>query len=278
MTGGAFVSCGTASAWGSQRQERRGQLSGDIAGTLRARRSVRRGPQRWFFDAWSLVYDLPPVQRALYRPPHDAVLTALRDVPHGWVLDVGCGTGQLAARMGRELTGTHVVGCDFSAGMLSQARARDARIPWVQGDAGRLPFRDGAFDTVVSTEAFHWFPDPVGALTEMRRVLRPDGRLLLGLVNPRLAFTGWVVGLLARSLGEPFRWPTRRELRAQLRTAGFHTDSQTRVFRFPGLVLLPGVLTTATVMGDAGRGRALRAGLRSSPRHGPRQRAQGSRP
>jgi SAM-dependent methyltransferase len=210
---------------------------------------MRSGPQRRFFDAWSLVYDLPPVQRAVYRPPHDAVLGALRNVPPGRVLDVGCGTGRLAARVRRELTGTHVVGCDFSAGMLRHARARDARIPWVQGDAGRLPFRDGAFDAVVSTEAFHWFPDPVGALVEMRRVLRPEGRLLLGLVNPRLALTGWVVGLVAGWIGEPFRWPTRRELGAELRTAGFQVDTQTRVFRFPGLVLLPGVLTTATVAG-----------------------------
>jgi SAM-dependent methyltransferase len=239
---------------------------------------MRGGPQRWFFDAWSLVYDLPPVQRAVYRPPHDAVLAALRTVPHDRVLDVGCGTGLLAARMRCELRGTQAIGCDFSVGMLRRARARDAGIPWVQGDAGRLPFRDGAFEVVVSTEAFHWFPDPVGALREMRRVLRPRGHLLLGLVNPRFALTGWAVGLAARWLGEPFRWPTRRELRAELRTAGFRVDTQTRVLRFPGLVLLPAVLTTATVAGGAGRARMPRAGTRGRPPIRDWRRAHGGRP
>jgi SAM-dependent methyltransferase len=239
---------------------------------------MRSGPQRWFFDAWSRVYDLPPVQGAVYRPPHDAVLAALRTAPHARVLDVGCGTGQLAARIRRELTGAHVVGCDFSAGMLRHARARDARIPWVGGDAGRLPFHDGAFDAVVSTEAFHWFPDPVGALREMRRVLRPGGRLLLGVVNPRFAFTGWMAGVVAGWLGEPFRWPTRAELRTELRTAGFDVDAQRRVFRFPGLVLLPGVLTTATVAGAAGRVRVPHAALRARPARQRRRLAQGRRP
>jgi SAM-dependent methyltransferase len=236
---------------------------------------MRSGPQRWFFDAWSLVYDLPPVQRAVYRPPHDAVLAVLRNAPRGRVLDVGCGTGLLAARVRRELAGTRVVGCDFSPGMLRRARGRDARIPWVQGDAGRLPFRDGAFDAIVSTEAFHWFPDPVGALCEMRRVLRPDGRLLLGLVNPRFALTGRLVGLVAGWLGEPFRWPTRRELDAELRTAGFRVDAQTRVLRFPDLILPPAVLTTATAAGDAARERRRREGMRDRPPSRRRRRLQG---
>ena len=234
---------------------------------------VRNGPQRWFFDAWSYVYDLPLVQRAVYRPPHDAVLDALRAVPRARVLDVGCGTGQLAARVRAALPGTSVVGCDFSHGMLRHARARDACVPWVQGDAGDLPFRAGTFDAIVSTEAFHWFPDPAGALAEFRRVLRPRGRLLLALVNPRFAITGHVVGLVAGWLGEPFRWPTRSELCAALRTAGFRVEAQERVFRFPGLVLLPGVLTTATLAREVPHGRTPRRARpgRPTPR---RSRAQ----
>jgi SAM-dependent methyltransferase len=262
-------------AWDSQRQEAR-RYSGGSPAARYPLEGMRSGPQQWFFDAWSLVYDLPPVQRAVYRPPHDAVLAALRTMRHDRVLDVGCGTGLLAARMRCELAGTQVVGCDFSAGMLRRARVRDARIPWVQGDAGCLPFCDGAFDVVVSTEAFHWFPDPVGALREMRRVLSPGGRLLLGLVNPRFALTGWAVGLVAGWLGEPFRWPTRRELWTELRGAGFRVDTHTRVLRFPGLVLLPAVLTSATVADDAGRARMPRARRRPPIRD--RQRAHGGRP
>jgi ubiquinone/menaquinone biosynthesis C-methylase UbiE len=204
------------------------------------------------------------------------VLAALRELPRGRVLDVGCGTGQLATRMRGELPGTCVVGCDFSHGMLRRARARDAHAPWAQGDAGHLPFRDGTFDAIVSTEAFHWFPDPARALAEFRRVLRPEGRLLLALVNPRFALTGRVVGLVARWLGEPFRWPTRSELGTALRRAGFHVDAQVRVFRFPGLLLLPGVLTIATLARDALRGRAPRRARPGRPTRRRRPQAEGA--
>jgi ubiquinone/menaquinone biosynthesis C-methylase UbiE len=208
---------------------------------------MRRGPTPWFFDAWARVYDLPPVQRVVYRPPQDAVVQALRDVPCRAILDVGCGTGQLAARLRREFRGTRIVGCDFSRGMLRAARARDRRTAWVQGDAGRLPFADGAFDALVSTEAFHWFPEPGRALAEFRRVLSPTGRLLLALVNPRLAVTGRLVELGSRILGQPMRWPTRGELRDLLRAAGFQVDRQVPILRLPGALLLPPALTVATI-------------------------------
>jgi ubiquinone/menaquinone biosynthesis C-methylase UbiE len=109
-----------------------------------------RGPRRWFFDGWSLFYDLPWVQRAVYRAPQDAVVARLAATGSARVLDVGCGTGQLAARLRREL-GARVVGCDFSRGMLRAAQARDRVAGWVQGDACRLPFREASFDAVVST-------------------------------------------------------------------------------------------------------------------------------
>jgi ubiquinone/menaquinone biosynthesis C-methylase UbiE len=208
---------------------------------------MRRGPTRRFFDAWAWVYDLPPVQRVVYRPPQDAVLRALRDAPVRAVLDVGCGTGQLAARLRGEFPCAQVVGCDFSRGMLRAARARDGRTAWVQGDAGCLPFADGTFDAVVSTEAFHWFPDPRRALAEFRRVLRPAGRLLLALVNPRFTATGRLAELASGVAGQPMRWPTRGELRRRVQAAGFHVDRQVPIVRLPGALLLPPALTVATV-------------------------------
>jgi ubiquinone/menaquinone biosynthesis C-methylase UbiE len=215
------------------------------------------GPKRWFFDAWSLFYDLPWVQRAVYRPVQDAVVTRLRRGSARAVLDLGCGTGQLAARLRRELPGARVVGCDFSRGMLEHGRARDGGTAWVQGDAGRLPFRRAAFDVVVSTEAFHWFPDQPAALAEIRRVLRPGGRLVLALVNPRFALTGRLMRLASGAIGEPFYWPTAAEMRGRVRAAGFGAVRQARLFRLPGALLFPPVLTVATV--PAGPGAPARA-------------------
>src|SRR3954467_11836624 len=112
------------------------------------------GGRRAFFDVWSRVYDLAPVQAAIYHPVHDAVLGELRTHPARRIVDVGCGTGDLTARLHAELSTDLVTGCDFSAGMLEQAASRTRAVRWLQADATRLPFRDSAFEAVVSTEAF----------------------------------------------------------------------------------------------------------------------------
>jgi ubiquinone/menaquinone biosynthesis C-methylase UbiE len=204
------------------------------------------GPRPWLFDAWSFFYDLPWIQRAVYRAPQDAVLDRLRAARCRTVLDVGCGTGLLAARVRRELPRARVVGCDFSDGMLHRARVRARDAWWVEADAGRLPFPSRTFDAVVSTEAFHWFPDKRAALAEFRRVLRPGGHLLLALVNPRFAAAGRIVHLMSRVIGEPFYWPTAREMRRGVEAAGFRVEEQAPLFRLPGLLLFPPVLTVAT--------------------------------
>jgi len=211
------------------------------------------GPTQWFFDAWSRIYDLPLVQRATYRPVHDAVLQALASSPLSRVLDLGCGTGQLAARVKRERPGVEVVGCDFSAGMLSRASVRRRDVRWIQGDAGRLPFRDGSFDAITSTEAFHWFPDQHAVLAECYRVLEPGGHLLLAMVNTPASIVSNAFYAGSRLVGEPFYWPTRQQIRERVADAGFVVDSQRRIFRLPGF-LLPPVLTRALRPGKAPRG------------------------
>ena len=60
---------------------------GARAPARRTLEDMRRGPQRWFFDVWSLVYDQPLVQRAVHRPPHDTVLAAMRDLTHARARD-----------------------------------------------------------------------------------------------------------------------------------------------------------------------------------------------
>jgi ubiquinone/menaquinone biosynthesis C-methylase UbiE len=208
--------------------------------------SAAPGPHRRFFDAWSLFYDLPAVQRLTYRPVHDAVLRALRASAPRRVLDVGCGTGLLTARIRRGLPDVRVVGCDFSAGMLRHAAARTREVAWARGDAQRLPLRDASFDAVVSTEAFHWFPDQGRALAEFHRVLAPGGRVYLALINTPFTAASELLRVGSRLVGEPFYWPTREQMRRMLENAGFGIESQHRVLRIvPTGLMLPPVLTTA---------------------------------
>jgi ubiquinone/menaquinone biosynthesis C-methylase UbiE len=204
------------------------------------------GAQQWFFDVWSRFYDLPLVQWATYWPVHDAIMAELRRHPGRRILDVGCGTGQLTARIAHELLGAAVTGCDFSHGMLRQATARTRTVRWVRGDAGSLPFRAAAFDAVVSTEAFHWFPDQARAAAELHRVVAPGGIVLVALVNSPAQLVADGLHTASRFIGEPFYWPTADEMRARFEHTGLRVLGQQRIFRLPGGLLLPPVLTKAT--------------------------------
>jgi SAM-dependent methyltransferase len=73
------------------------------------------------------------------------------------------------------------VRCDVSEAMAKAARERTPRMPTLVADEEVLPFQDGSFDLVISNLAFHWVNDLPGMLTQIRRVLRPDGLLLASL-------------------------------------------------------------------------------------------------
>ena len=92
----------------------------------------------------------------------------------GRALDVGCGTGRNLPLYG---AGVRVIGLDPARDALLAARRRAPAVPLVQGDAQALPFRDAAFDTVVSGLVFCSVPDPARGLAEVKRVLRPAGTL-----------------------------------------------------------------------------------------------------
>jgi trans-aconitate methyltransferase len=124
------------------------------------------------FDAVSSRYAR---DSTVQRTAADALLALAPVGPREDVLDVGCGTGALVARV-RALTSGRVVGVDPSAGMLEVAR-RDAP-PGVTLDriaAEELPF-DAQFDLVLSNSALQWFHDVPRALAGFRRALRAGGR------------------------------------------------------------------------------------------------------
>ena len=110
----------------------------------------------------------------------DRLLDAARVAAGARVLDIACGTGVVVSAVARR--GARPTGLDFSAAMLALARAAHPQVRFDESDAEALPFADASFDAVVSNFGVHHFPDPVRALSEAHRVLRPGGRI---------AFTGW---------------------------------------------------------------------------------------
>ena len=206
----------------------------------------RSRTQPLFFDLWSRVYDDPVVQRLFYRPEQDAALRGLARLEPASVLDVGCGTGQLTKRIARRLPDARVMGCDLSQGMLERAARKADRFALVRADAMHLPFADASFEAVVTTEAFHWFPDQATVCREFARVLAPGGRLFASLIN--VPFAG-LSPVMRRDLGiggPSVRWPTRKAMRTLLEDAGFSVDGQRAICRIPPGILFPTVLTRAS--------------------------------
>jgi SAM-dependent methyltransferase len=107
--------------------------------------------------------------------PREHALLALHEGPPDRILDVGCGTGEQAARAASVL-GAAVVGLDQSERMVELTRARG--IEAVVGDVQDLPFADGSFDAVTASWMLYHLPDLDRGLAEIARVLRPGGRLV----------------------------------------------------------------------------------------------------
>lgn len=91
-----------------------------------------------------------------------------------YILDLGCGDGQLTQRVA--LTGAHVLGVDASAEMVAAARERGVEAE--QAAAEKLPFHDATFDAVFSNAALHWVRDQDAMMAQVHRVLKPGCRFV----------------------------------------------------------------------------------------------------
>jgi SAM-dependent methyltransferase len=156
------------------------------------------------FDAMAEDYEvLEPWYQHLYAALHEilrAELAPPRAVGRPRALDAGCGTG-FQARILAEL-GYVTHGVDLSAGLLRRARRAAPGAVLAQGDLVALPYPDDAFDAIAccgSTLSF--VARPAAALTELGRVLRPGGRLLLECEARFSLDLGWA--LLSAVAGDP---------------------------------------------------------------------------
>ena len=95
------------------------------------------------------------------------------------IVDVGCGTGEITARLGALFPQAALTGVDLDEGHLELARARTPRARFEKGDALALPQADAQFDLAVCRHLLQAVPDPQRAVAEMLRVLKPGGRLHL---------------------------------------------------------------------------------------------------
>jgi arsenite methyltransferase len=147
-------------------------------------------------------------------------LEALRVEPGQRVLEVGFGGGATLAVLIQEKGCGYVGGLDASPEMVRSAERRfapriaEGRMAVRQGTAEEIPWPDGEFDRALSVNSLFYWPDPARAVREIRRVLRPDGVLVLGLRDKTAADK---IGI-----GRLGYWsPAEAEIKALLAEAGF---------------------------------------------------------
>ena len=149
-------------------------------------------------------------------------LDGLRFQPRA-ILEVGCADGRQCQALKQRFPGARVVGLDFSPGMLNRARSGRGwwkkRYELIQGDGARLPLADGCMDLVYANLSLSWIPEPERALAELRRVLRPDGLVLVSLFGPD-TLREWRGALGRHSISGIFL-PDVQQLGANLVRAGF---------------------------------------------------------
>ncbi|MGL4339781.1 MAG: bifunctional demethylmenaquinone methyltransferase/2-methoxy-6-polyprenyl-1,4-benzoquinol methylase UbiE [Rhodoglobus sp.] len=168
-----------------------------------------------------------------------ATVRAVAPVAGERVLDIAAGTGTSSVALQRR--GARVVAVDFSPGMVAEGRRRHKKIEFVVADAQSLPFGDNEFDAVTISFGLRNISDPKLALSEMYRVLKPGGRLVVCefskppvaiLREGYWAYLSHVMPAVARGtsshpaaytyLAESIKqWPDQGQLSQWIRAAGF---------------------------------------------------------
>lgn len=136
-----------------------------------------KAESRTYFDKLAARYD-----RHYYgrhgRQQYRRVVAAAKGWKFASVLDVGCGTGGLLAALKRPRV--RLAGADISPRMIAEAKKRlgktaDLRV----ADSEKLPWKAGSFDLVVTTDSLHHWPRPLQAFSEMKRVLKKGGHVVV---------------------------------------------------------------------------------------------------
>jgi ubiquinone/menaquinone biosynthesis C-methylase UbiE len=196
------------------------------------------------FDGLADVYRMAiePFSRPVFEETVKAMSAFLS--PRSRILDTSCGPGMELGELARLVPDGEIVGADLSAGMVNQAAANARRsgltnVAFFQADVGNLPETfQGNFDLIWCSFSFHHYPQPLQALKEMRRVLRPGGKAFIVDAGP-----AWMKALASpiAKLGDPgwISFHTGEEFQDLAGRAGFSGFYWTEV--------LPGIgLTIAT--------------------------------
>lgn len=207
----------------------------------RATLAKRRADVAEMFDGVASRYDLMNdlMTGGLQRQWRHALEHALAPRPGQRILDLAAGTG--TSSRGLADAGALVIAADLSFNMLAEGRKRQPDLPFVNADALQLPFPDDTFDAVTISYGLRNVEDTVAALSEMRRVTAPGGRVVIAEFSTptwtpfAAVYREWIMAALP-ALAKPFSsnpraysylaesilaWPDQQGLADLLREAGW---------------------------------------------------------
>ncbi|MGL4831253.1 MAG: demethylmenaquinone methyltransferase [Propionibacteriaceae bacterium] len=210
---------------------------------LRADLSKKREQVQAMFDHVAPRYDVMNdlMSAGIDRSWRPAVMKAIAPKPGEVILDLAAGTGTSSELL--RAAGATVVATDLSFGMLAEGKKRHPDFWFINGDALQLPFADATFDAVTISFGLRNVEDTNAALTEMRRVTKPGGRIVVcefstptwapfravysavtGTVIPKLAKIASTNGAAYSYLVESIAaWPDQAALGTLLQEAGWNT-------------------------------------------------------
>jgi len=177
------------------------------------------------FDQWAKSYDQGRMKR-WFLFTQSLVINELSLRKNSKILDVGCGTGAAVFLLADLLPEGKACGIDISDGMIQKAQAKipremSERIEFREGSSDKIPYPDEFFDGLICTSSFHHYPDPIKALKEMQRILKPGGEVLIFDAARDLSLYVWLWDRFLRTFEKGhICYYTTRELEKLLRESG----------------------------------------------------------
>lgn len=160
---------------------------------------------------------------------YESLMKKIKSVNPKKLLDVGCGTGTMISMLAEDKN-ISLAGIDLTEEMLNVARERlGNRAELKLGDSENLPWDNNSFDTIICSNSFHHYPEPMKVLNEMLRVLKPKGHLIIGDPTMPVIFRQLCNYSLKYSKQGDYRLYSKSEMDELLRKCGFKLSSFEKV-------------------------------------------------
>jgi ubiquinone/menaquinone biosynthesis C-methylase UbiE len=134
------------------------------------------------FNSWAKTYDNPSIRYVFFTQSNKAIVKLLPQTLEVSILDIGTGTGILIEQVLLKNKSAHLFGIDISPEMVKKAKRKfqgKNKVTIALGSANKLPYKDNSFEFVTCANSFHHHPDSMQSLKEIKRVLKPGGKVIL---------------------------------------------------------------------------------------------------